>query len=72
MTEGRKVFLYFRSMNPVTFLREVKAEMEKVVWPTRNQAIQLTIMVIAISVLVGAYIGGLDFTFTNILNRLVK
>ena len=59
-------------MNPVTFLREVKSEMEKVVWPTRNQAIQLTVMVIAVSVLVGAYIGGLDFILTNVLNSIVK
>ncbi|TSC88660.1 MAG: Protein translocase subunit SecE [Microgenomates group bacterium Gr01-1014_5] len=59
-------------MNPVTFLREVKSEMEKVVWPTRNQAVQLTVMVIAVSVLVGAYIGGLDFIFTNVLNSIVK
>jgi len=59
-------------MNPIYFLREVKAEMEKVVWPTREQSIQLTIMVISISILVGAYIGGLDFVFTNILNTLVK
>ena len=46
--------------------------MEKVVWPTRNQAIQLTVMVIAVSVLVGAYIGGLDFILTNVLNSIVK
>lgn len=59
-------------MNPFPFLREVKAEMEKVVWPKRDQAIQLTIMVIAISILVGAYIGGLDFVFTNLLNSIVK
>ena len=59
-------------MNPVIFLREVKSEMEKVVWPTRNQAIQLTVMVIAVSVLVGAYIGGLDFILTNVLNSIVK
>jgi len=59
-------------MNPVAFLREVRAEMEKVVWPTRNQAIQLTVMVIAVSVLVGAYIGGLDFILTNVLNSIVK
>jgi preprotein translocase subunit SecE len=59
-------------MNPVAFLREVRAEMEKVVWPTRHQSIQLSIMVIVISVIVGAYIGGLDFSFTNLLNSIVK
>lgn len=59
-------------MHPFIFLREVQAEMEKVVWPTRQQAVQLTVMVIVVSVLVGAYVGGLDFIFTNILNTIVK
>lgn len=59
-------------MNPIAFLQEVRAELEKVVWPTRQQAVQLTIMVVVVSVLVGAYVGGLDFIFTNVLNTIVK
>lgn len=62
----------FYPMNPVTFLQEVKAEMSKVIWPTRQQAIQLTVVVIVVSILVGAYVGGLDYLFTNIVNTLIK
>ena len=58
-------------MNPVAFLQEVKAEMIKVVWPSRQQAIQLTVVVIIVSALVGAYTGGLDYLFTNIVNSLI-
>lgn len=59
-------------MNPVGFLREVKMELEKVVWPTKRQALELTVLVVVISVIVGVYVGGLDFAFTSIMNALVK
>lgn len=59
-------------MNPISFLQEVKAEISKVVWPTRKQAVQLTIMVLVVSAIVGIYIGALDFGFTNLINKLVK
>ena len=59
-------------MNPLAFLQEVKAEVQKVTWPTKQQAIQMTILVIAVSMIVGAYIGSLDFTLTNLINQLIK
>ncbi len=58
-------------MNPVAFLQEVKAEMTKVIWPSRQQAIQLTVVVLVVSVIVGVYTGGLDYLFTNIVNTLI-
>lgn len=59
-------------MNPLQFLSEVKSELAKVVWPTRAQTIQATILVIVISLVVGAYVGGLDLLFTSALNTLLK
>jgi len=44
---------------PGTFLREVIAELKKVTWPTREETVKLTVVVIVISILVGAFIGGL-------------
>ncbi len=54
------------ALNPITYLRESKAEFAKVVWPTRTQAIRLTVMVIVVSVIIGLYIAGLDAVFTKI------
>jgi preprotein translocase subunit SecE len=54
-------------MNLVTYLHETITELKLVRWPTRRETINLTLIVIAISVVVGAYVGGLDFLFTNIL-----
>jgi len=55
----------------VTFFQEVKMEMKKVNWPTKKETIRYTLIVIAISIAVAIYLGGLDFIFTTILNKLV-
>lgn len=57
---------------PVTFLQEVYAELKKVAWPSRSEVIRLTGVVIIISILVGVYVGGLDFIFTSLLQLVVK
>ena len=49
--------------NPGNFIREVVAELKKVTWPTRHETLKLTVVVIVISVIVGAFIGILDTTF---------
>lgn len=58
--------------SPAIFLKEVKAELLKVTWPTRKEAIRLTGIVLIISVIVGLYIGGLDYIFTKITEILLK
>jgi preprotein translocase subunit SecE len=42
------------------YLTESWAELRKVVWPTRRTVVNLTLIVIAVSALVGAYIAILD------------
>jgi preprotein translocase subunit SecE len=54
------------------FIKEVRNEIAKVTWPTRAETIRLTIIVIAISVVVGCYLGGLDLLFTQMLKLLVS
>lgn len=55
-----------------TFIKEVRTELAKVTWPTRPETIRLTIIVIAISVGLGLYLGGLDMLFTQLLKLLVS
>ena len=55
----------------VTFFKEVKMEIKKINWPTKKETIRYTLIVIAISIAVAIYLGGLDFIFTTILNKLV-
>ncbi|MCL5438604.1 MAG: preprotein translocase subunit SecE [Patescibacteria group bacterium] len=62
----------FVMTTPVKFLLEVRDELKKVTWPTQNEVIRLTLVVIAISMLVGFFIGGFDFIFTKLMELIVK
>ncbi len=53
------------------FLKEVRLEIKKVNWPTRQETIRKTLMVIGISAAVAAFLGTLDFIFVTILNKLL-
>ncbi len=43
------------------YLNEVKAELEKVTWPTRKETISTTWVVIVIILLISLYLGVCDF-----------
>ncbi|MBI2034121.1 MAG: preprotein translocase subunit SecE [Candidatus Levybacteria bacterium] len=57
---------------PLAFLKETRDELRKVVWPTRSEVIRLTFIVITISIVVGFYIGGLDYILTKITEVILK
>ncbi len=57
---------------PFRFLIQVRDELLKVVFPSQQEVIRLTVVVIGVSVIVGAFIGGLDFLFTKIVELIVK
>lgn len=57
---------------PLTYLKEVKTEMKRVSWPTRQEAIRLTLIVVGVSVAVAALIGGFDFLFTKMMAVIIK
>ena len=54
-----------------SFFRESLAELKKVHWPTREQTIQMTIIVIVTSLATGFILGGLDFVFAQVIAFLV-
>ena len=54
------------------FLKESRSELEKVVWPTKEQTIRLTVMVIVVTVAVGLFVAGVDFIMANIARQLIK
>jgi len=60
-----------RRLTPVEFVFEVRDELSKVVWPTREQAIKLTLIVIGTSIAVGLFIGGLDLLLTLFGQRFI-
>ncbi len=54
------------------FLRESRAEFKKVEWPSRKEAIRLTLSVIGVSFGVGLFIFVLDYAFKNILLTVLR
>ncbi len=56
----------------VEYIRAVRAELTHVSWPSNSQAIAYTALVIAISLLVAALLGGFDFLFTLGLEEALK
>jgi preprotein translocase subunit SecE len=54
-----------------TYLIESWAELRKVIWPTRRTVVNLTLIVIGVSVLVGAYIAILDLLLFFGMNQLL-
>lgn len=55
----------------IQFVREAKAELMKVNWPTKKQTMNYTILVIVVSALVAAFLGGLDYVFSLILKKFI-
>jgi preprotein translocase subunit SecE len=53
------------------FLKEVRAEMTKVVWPTQRQLIVYTLVVVGVSVAIAIFLGLLDLGFQTILTKYI-
>ena len=55
----------------VGFLRQVRAELVQVTWPTKQQVINLTAVVIGVSIVVGTYLGILDYFFVQLTGLII-
>lgn len=55
----------------ITFLKEVRLEMKRVNWPTREETLRHTLIVIGVSAAVAIFLGTFDFIFTTLLNKFV-
>jgi preprotein translocase subunit SecE len=53
------------------FLTEVRAEMKKVTWPTRDEVISYTIVVLITVVLIGGLVYVADITFTKLVDIII-
>jgi preprotein translocase subunit SecE len=58
-------------VNPIQFIREVKNELFKVVWPSRREVVRITAAVIIFSVVMAIFLGAIDFGLTQLFERFV-
>lgn len=47
-------------------------EISKVVWPTRDEIVRYTILVVILSIIVAAFLGSLDFFFKGTIERIIE
>ena len=55
----------------IQFLKEARAELLKVNWPSKNQTINYTLIVIGISIVIAIFLGGLDYFFGYLLKIFI-
>ncbi|MBI1975152.1 MAG: preprotein translocase subunit SecE [Parcubacteria group bacterium] len=53
------------------YIKETRAELKHVTWPTRRQATVFTVVVIVISLITAAYLGAFDYIFTTLLKIII-
>jgi preprotein translocase SecE subunit len=56
----------------IEYIKAVRGEFSHVTWPTTNQAIAYTALVIGISVFVALLLGGVDFLFTLGIEKIIE
>ena len=58
--------------SPGEFIRQVRAETAKVVWPTGRETLMTAIMVVIMTFVLGVFFFGLDSAFSAIVQQLLK
>jgi len=56
----------------IQFFIEVKSELQKVVWPTRQDTIKYTAIVIGLSVVLAVILGATDLGLLSGLSKLIN
>jgi preprotein translocase subunit SecE len=69
-TEGG-ITIFFMINRFINYIKETRQELRKVNWPTRSQTVQYTILVIAISIGVALVLGGFDFVYRSLVNKII-
>ena len=56
----------------VRYLRETAAELRKVTWPTRQEARQLTTVVVIVVIIMSIALGLVDYVFSRLIGWLIS
>lgn len=54
-----------------SFFKEVYVELRKVNWLSRNEVLRYTLIVLAVTIIVAAMLGGLDYLFSSLLKTFI-
>jgi len=56
----------------IKYLKETRAELRKVSWPTRQEALNLTLIVVAFTVFMTALLGIIDYIFAWVFGLIIR
>jgi preprotein translocase subunit SecE len=54
------------------FVQEVLLEFRRVTWPTRQELINSTVVVLALTVIVAFFLGGVDIGLSKLVQRILR
>lgn len=61
-----------KDTNPViSYIREVRSEINKVTWASTNEAVNLTVVVTIVTVVISLFLGSLDLIFGRLVEFLI-
>ncbi|MFZ2522120.1 MAG: preprotein translocase subunit SecE [Minisyncoccia bacterium] len=58
-------------MSLISYIKDTQGELKHVSWPTRNQAMAFTVVVVIISVFVSFYLGFFDYLLKLVLEKFI-
>jgi len=56
----------------IKYLKETRAELRKVSWPSRQEALNLTLIVVAFTVFMAALLGIIDYIFAWLFGLVIR
>ncbi len=71
LTGGRTAAGQPRRGFSLRFISESYRELQRVTWPTREETMRLTLMVIAVSAAVGAFLFAVDLVFARLMDVIL-
>jgi len=60
-----------RRLRQPVWMEDITSELRKVSWPTRDETVYLTTVVIVVALVVGMLLGGIDLFFNWLIDRLL-
>ena len=54
------------------YIRNTRAELRKVTWPTRNQTVNLSLIVLAVTAAMAVFLGAVDYLFSQVVRVIIS
>ncbi len=72
MAKAAKVSRKDQENRVVRYLKATRSELRKVVWPSREETINLTVIVLTVTIGMSAFLGILDFLFAQAFELIIR